>query len=327
MNLSDRKIAEKVIEGTSSKENATRLVHWFASSMEGQQTLSDMIDRDAYMMEDNPEIRTMITPMQSDGVFEKIQAQISRKRLIRLSLRVAAVLLPFIVIVGLGFYINSRVDLFGPTVYAEMYVPKGEKARVLFQDGTEVFLNSDSKIRYPKKFGFKKRNVYLQGEAYFNVASGKRPFIVETGNVNVRVLGTSFNINSYDSDKTIRVVLDEGRVLFNSPTNRYQLSPGQQLIYDKAKGSFLLQNLSRSSNLSLWKNNILYLRDTPLEEVLQILERNHNVSFFVKDPSVFKYSYTITTEEKRLENILEELQKIAPVKFTRRHDGFDVLGS
>lgn len=327
MNLSDRKIAEKVIDGVSSKENATRLVQWFASSIEGQQTLSEMIDRDAYLMEDNSEIRTMITPMQSDNLFEKIQAQISRKRVVRLSLRVAAVLLPFIVIAGLGFYINSRVDLFGPTVYVEMYVPKGEKARMFFQDGTEVFLNSDSKIRYPKKFGFKKRNVYLQGEAYFNVASGKRPFIVETGNVNVRVLGTSFNINSYDSDKTIRVVLDEGRVLFTSPANRYQLSPGQQLIYDKAKGSFLLQNLSRSSNLSLWKNNILYLRDTPLEEVLQILERNHNVSFFVKDPSVYKYSYTIITEEKRLENILQELQKIAPVKFARRDDGFEVFGS
>ena len=325
MNLSDKKILQKVINGTSSRENAKYVVDWFSSTIEGHQTLSDMMDRDAYLMEEDLLNTKKISPIQSDIVFKNIQKKIRRDRITRVSIMAAAMIVPLILVIGFAFYTNSRVDLLGRTPYAEIYVPKGEKARILFQDGSEAYLNSDTKIRYPRKFGLTKRNVYLEGEAYFNVSHNKyRPFIVHTGNTHVKVLGTSFNVNAYVNDEKIYVVLDEGKIEFNTFTEHYAIYPGQQFIYNKRSGEYFVHHLSKSTNVSLWKENIVYLNDTPLFYVLQILERRYDVSFTVRDPDAFTYSYTLTTKQTSIDEILQELEKISPVRFLRQKDTIEV---
>ncbi len=326
MTQSDKKIVQKVIDGTSSKENAQYVAHWFSSSIEGQQTLSDMMDRDAYMMEEELLEENQITPIQSDFIFSRIQNKIRIQQIKHTSWLAAAVLLPFIFLIGLGTYVNMHTNIFSKTTYTEVHIPKGEKARILFQDGTEVFLNSESTIRYPNKFGFSKRTVSLQGEAYFNVAHNRyRPFIVETGDTKVKVLGTSFNVNAYDNNDKMSVTLDEGKVIFNSPQIQYQLSPGQHVVYDKRNGNYTVEKLSQSENNSLWMSNILYLHDTPLDEVLKILERRFDITFSIKNNLSLDYSYTITTEESDLDTILLELERIAPVKFDVKNGVCEVL--
>ena len=126
------------------------MVEWFSSSIEGQQALSDMIDRDAYLMEGDPHTGRSFTPLQSDLLFSNIERKIRLRQIRKQTLRVAAVLLPLLLITGFGLYINSRTSLFEGTTYTELYVPKGEDARIFFQDGTEVFLNADTRIRYRK---------------------------------------------------------------------------------------------------------------------------------------------------------------------------------
>lgn len=317
MQSSNKEIVKRVISETATPEEAREVVNWFSSSMEGLQCLSDMLDRDAYLMETEFNNVPPISPLQSDLLFSRITKKMRNRRIRRISLGVAAALLPLLLFVGFGIYLDSQADLFGKTEYAEIYVPKGEDAHIYFQDGTEVFLNADTKIRYPRKFGLWRRTVHLEGEAYFNVSSGKqRAFVVRTGNAFVEVLGTSFNVNAYGTDEEIRVILDKGKVSFNTPLNSYSMLPGQQIVYNKTNGESVIQNLSKPSNFSLWKNNIIYFNDTPLPKVLQILERRFNVSFDVQDAGVLRYSYTITTRQTSIENILYELQKIAPVKFT-----------
>lgn len=327
MTLSDKKILNKVINGNSSKENAQCVADWFSSTIEGQQTLSDMIDQDAYLMEENLLKENHINPIQSKLLFKKIEKEIRIKKTKRRWLQSAAIAIPFVIILGLGIYANKHWGLLSQPTYAEIYIPKGEKARILFQDGSEAFLNADTRIRYPKKFGLRKRTVQLQGEAYFNVAHNKyRPFIVETTNSSVEVLGTSFNVKAYHEDETTDVTLDEGSIVFHSSHNKYQLKPGQQIAYDKESGALTVRNLRNSAYNSLWISNVFYFNDTPLKQIIQILERNFNVEFTVKDIHALDYSYTIITEMKNIEDILLELEKIAPVKFNLQKNGiYEIL--
>ena len=316
---------KKVIAENASKQEARDVVEWFSGSIEGQQALSDMIDRDAYLMEGDPHTGRSFTPLQSDLLFSNIERKIRLRQIRKQALHIAAVLLPLLLITGFGFYINSRTSLFEGTTYTELYVPKGEDARIFFQDGTEVFLNADTHIRYPERFGLLRREVWLDGEAYFNVKENKRrSFKVHSQNTTVEVLGTSFNVNSYRESDKIRVTLDEGIVAFRTRHNGYTLSPGQQAEYDKITGQLVVTNLMHPSNLSLWKNNVLYFYDSPLAEVISVLERRYNVEFNLLTPEALNYSYTLTTRHQSLDSVLIEMQKIAPVRFTLRENGIDV---
>lgn len=326
MNTPDKKILQKVIDETSSQEDAKCVAEWFSLTIEGQQALSDMIDRDAYLMESDLRNVKVLSPVQSEIIFSKIIKKTRYNQLRRISLRVAAIVIPLFFFLGFSLYLNSQMQLFGKPVFSELYVPKGKDARICFQDGTEVFLNADSKIRYPQKFGLRKRQVYLQGEAYFNVTSNKRrPFIVHAENASVKVLGTSFNVNAYADNKDIRVTLDKGKILFNSPLNQYSMLAGQQIFYNKENGEIKVQKLSNSSDISLWKNDLLYFNDASLAEVLKTLERKYNVAFSISDARALSYSYTIRTQQNSVEEVLQELQKIAPVRFRKKEDKIDVF--
>lgn len=319
MNLSDRKIAEKTVAGKTSRKNAVDVVNWFSSSADGHQTLSDMMDRDSYLMEEEIPSELVISPITSDRLLNTIQKQIRRKKLMRHVLQVAAIVLPFVLLVSVGVYLNRQVDLFNTSDYAEVYIPKGESgSRILFQDGSEVYLNADTRLRYPKKFGLKKRKVYLQGEAYFNVASNSnRPFFVHTENSYVKVLGTSFNVKAYDTDPEISVVLDEGKVTFNAGNTEYAIRSGHEIVYNRLTSATSVNSLPTSSVKSLWKQDIIYLKDTPLAEVIATLERKYDVKFQVENPAVYNYTYTLVTKHQMVDSVLLELEKITPVKFNR----------
>lgn len=325
MQLSDRNSINRVIAESASKEEAVELIDWFSSTVEGQQCLSDMLDRDAYLMESEPDLGKSFTSIQSDLLYKKIDRSIYQNRFRKSWLRVAVILLPIVVVSGLGFYLSRQTELFSETTYSEVYVPKGEDARIFFQDGTEVFLNADTRIRYPNKFGVRKREVYLDGEAYFNVASNrKRPFVVKAQHTETEVLGTSFNVRAYSNSNTIEVVLDEGRTSFHVYENNYPMLPGQKIEYDKSTGRTTLRNLINPSNASLWKKNILHFYDTPLADVIKELERRFDVQFQVQNTEALNYSYTLTTKQPGIENVLKELQKISPVKFKIEGDMISV---
>ncbi|RNC63987.1 FecR family protein [Proteiniphilum sp. X52] len=321
MQSSDKNIINRVIAESASKEEAVEVVDWFSSTVEGQQCLSDMLDRDAYLMENEANLGESFTPLQSDLLYKRIDRNIYQNRLRKNLLKVVAVLLPILLLCGLGFYLNRQTDLFSGTTYTEVYVPKGEDARIFFQDGTEVFLNADTKIRYPNRFGLRKREIYLEGEAYFNVASNRgRPFVVRAQHTETEVVGTSFNVRAYGNSNTIEVVLDEGRTAFHVHQNSYPMLPGQKIEYDKSTGRITLRNLINPSNASLWKKNVLHFYDTPLAEVMKELERRFDVQFQVQDAAALNYSYTLTTRQPGIENVLKELQKISPVKFVVEGD-------
>lgn len=319
MQLKDNDIVRRVLSGKASKEEARKVADWFSSTIEGQQFLSDLLDKDAYMLESELHQKHLLSPSRSDRLYKKIEKTIYERRIGRVLLKVAVILLPLLVVAGFGYYLNRTAGFFEGTTYAELYVPKGEDVTLYFQDGTEVYLNADTRIRYPERFGLWKREVWIDGEAYFNVVSGKRrPFVVHAHNTRTIVAGTSFNVNAYNDSEVIQIVLDEGKISFDVQQSSFPMLPGQQIEYNKTTGRTTLRNLMRPSNASLWKENVIYFNDTPLPEVMKVLERKFDVEFHVQTPDALSYSYSLTTKQVSIQDVLEELQKIAPVRFNRR---------
>lgn len=317
----DKVTIDKVLNGTATKKEASQVAEWFSDTAEGQAYLSELMDHEAALMEANPDRYSDLSAVQSANMLTAINKRIRVKKSRRLYWQVAAALIPLILVVGLTIRLNSQVNLFGKTVYSEVNVPKGKQEHIIFQDGSEAYLNSDTRLRYPRKFGLSKREIFLQGEGYFNIATNKRrPFIVRINNTDVTVLGTSFNVHAFKEDNEMKILLDKGSIVFNTPQNSYQILPGQQAVYDVLTGKCVIDYVDKPYEVSVWKDNIVLFRDTPLADVIKTLNRRYNVEFAILNPKALTYTYTLTTNQTSLENIVKELEKIAPVKFSIRKD-------
>lgn len=306
----------KVLAGESTPETAREVAAWF-STAEGSLYLESRIDSDF----ENPvtinDTETLKDEIPSEEIFKQIQGQINRKRFIRRIGKIAAIFFPFLVLISSLLFLNTRLDLFGELAYEEVYVPKGEEMQIIFQDGSKVYLDSDTRLKYPKKFALGKREVYLNGQGYFEVKSNKTwPFIVNLDGPSIKVLGTSFNVNAYSGDKDIIVRLDEGRIRMNTYSDyTYDLIPGEVLTYNKTDKICLIQKANQPFSKGDWRNNIFYFEDAPLKEVILILNREFDIDFEVMDSSAWDTRYTIEIHSNKLYDILTELQYISPLIF------------
>ncbi|WP_163712827.1 FecR family protein [Mangrovibacterium lignilyticum] len=169
------------------------------------------------------------------------------------------------------------------TAYNTLVVPYGKRSRVKLPDNTVVWLNSGSKLAYPAKFEQNKREVYLQGEAMFDVSHDeKSPFYVLTSEMDVKVLGTSFNISAYDDDSTVNTVLVRGSVelryknkLLGMPASE-KMVPGMLAVFDSERKS-VVQIKVDPKNFTSWKDGYLVLENSTLGDIAKRLSRYYNV--------------------------------------------------
>ena len=312
---SDNKI-EKVLAGLATPEEAREVAKWFATD-EGSAYISNNFDADinSIPLEDADLLIDHSVP--SEKMFQKINARIRSKLIRRWTFRAAAVLLPLVLILGLYLHLNTRVDIFGAGEYAEIYVPKGERTQMMFQDGTKVYINSDSYMRYPRKFGISERTVELKGEAYFVVVKNKnRPFVVNLNGPSIRVLGTSFNVEAYPENDDIKVNLDEGRINLKLLSDvEVPVSPGECVVYNKNTKSYRVNRNTDTGASSVWKSNVISFKDTPLDEVFSRLGRWYNVDFEVEDDIPSDLHITLVSLHTLIEKVLEDLVKISPLSF------------
>ena len=168
MKRPDRDTIRRVLDERATPQEAREVARWF-SSAEGAAELSRLIDEEARMLETGE--RMPASGIPSEAIYRRIRAALVRRRRRRIALRVAAVLIPCLLVLGVGIRLDRQVGgIFSAPEYAEIYVPKGERMQMVFQDGTRVWLNADTRLRYPEKFGFSMRRVELDGEAYFSVS-------------------------------------------------------------------------------------------------------------------------------------------------------------
>lgn len=203
-------------------------------------------------------------------------------------------------------------------VQQELFVPAGQRARITLPDGTIAWVNAGSSLQYPSAFG-PERNVRLSGEAFFEVAHNPdQPFIVSTDHMNIKALGTQFNVYSYPKAEETHATLVEGSVKVYLPQKEEEgiiLSPYQQAFCKD--GDFRLENSVDRDEL-LWKEGIYSFKKQRLEEIIKKLELYYDVEIIVKDPSILNYEYTGKFRQRDgVLEILRIIQKIHGFKIQK----------
>ncbi|SHF90721.1 FecR family protein [Mariniphaga anaerophila] len=240
--------------------------------------------------------------------------------------RAAAVF--FIPLLGVVFYLLSErnIHLYQTAELAvdsiEIIAPIGSRTVVQLSDGTEVNLNYGSRIKYPRDFVGDIRGVTLTGEGYFDVARNpEKPFIVKAGRLNVKALGTEFNVNAYPDDNVIATTLVEGKVeiekvLSGSGVERLgAMLPGQHVAYDTETDRVMSTTGNIDEYIS-WKEGKLVFDNTPIIDVTEKLGRMFNVDIQVAE-EVRDLTYTVTFTDDPLFLILDLMTETTPITYTR----------
>ena len=200
-------------------------------------------------------------------------------------------------------------------VYNTLDVPYGKKFQLVLSDGTEVYLNSGSSLTYPVTFYDQgPRNVVLRGEAYFTVTSDSlRPFTVNTQFVDAKVLGTEFNISSYEEDEDLKVVLVEGSLSVSQNStpvsDALMMRPNQLVSYSHANKELSQSNVD-VGNYVAWKDGILLFKNEDFYHIAKKLERHYDLSIVIKDIQVSKERYTGRFKTETIEEVLQAFQRI-----------------
>lgn len=224
--------------------------------------------------------------------------------------RVAAVLaIP--ILLTIGWYMGNSGHN-GDEVLCEVSTPKGHISRCTLADGTEVWLNAGSTLKYPSSMNGELREVNLDGEAYFKVTkNAHKPFIVNTKLAQVKVLGTIFNLKAYSNENKVETTLEEGRVEFkakNSVVNPIELKPGEQVVFNRSSQKLNVNNVD-TYLLTAWKNGKYVFKDAELKDIIAELERLYDVKFHIQNDSLlnmhfrgmFEYDQNIFSALERLE--------------------------
>ena len=204
------------------------------------------------------------------------------------------------------------------SVYNELIVPRGGEYDIILEDGTHVWLNADSKLKYPAVFTGKERRVYLEGEGYFDVArDSTRPFFVETQKQSIRVLGTAFNVCSYSGDQKNYTTLARGKVVVQDKQGGKQwiLSPGQQVCLNIANGESVVREVDVQKEIA-WKDGVFVFHGQTLEQIMTKLARWYNVTVFYQNEETRSLLFKGNLPRySNFQMILNVLEKSSNVKF------------
>jgi len=215
--------------------------------------------------------------------------------------------------------------------YNELVVPYGKKMRLILSDSTVVHINSGSRLKYPVKFlENKDRKVFLEGEAFFEVTkSNTASFIVNTDKIDIRVLGTKFDVSAYRDDEQVSTVLVEGSVELSTSDRsavgeeKYLLEPGQIGSWSKSMDNMKIAETDVNEYTS-WINGEIIFRIRPFPEILKVLERHYNVSITNNYRLLDSQQFFAKFDTETIEQVLTYFQNSTPFHYTRTGDIIEI---
>lgn len=248
----------------------------------------------------------------------KLEIPVTRQqnRILSRILQIAAVLA---IGLFLGYFMNSLSRNNAPVYYTSVS-PKGSVSEMYLPDGTHIYLNSGSKIKYSVDGADGMREVFLTGEAWFQVAKMKeKPFLVHTPAYNVKVTGTRFDVKAYPEDKEVLTTLEEGSVHVTSSENvilskETILRPGEQLIFNKESKTIQITEVN-TNYYSSWKDNRLVFINMALKDLKVLLERKYGVEIEITDSGVLNYHYDGTLKNETILQVMEILKQTLPINY------------
>ena len=263
-----------------------------------------------------------IEGVDSRRAYLKVQNRIKREGRYMLFVsslsRIAAVLfIPLLIASGVLLYRQMNLKENQQFAIQEITSPTGVRSQIVLPDGSNVWLNAESTIKFKVPFDQKIRNVSLSGEAFFDVQKNPNvPFVVNSGGVNVKVLGTRFNYRSFEGENNIEIVLEEGKVSLNTDgekrANEVIMKPGDRVVFDKTS------NITRITNEKIekyiaWHDGKLVFDETLMPEVAIQIGRWFGVDVEIADPKINNYRITTTFDNESLHQVLELLRLSSPI--------------
>jgi len=336
-------IIVRILKGEASPDDKLRMTAWLSSDHANLEVF-----KQSESVWNALEIAKQVKVYNSEDAFMRFKEQVSKRmstsrriglyKRIDWFLRIAAIIVIF---GGISYLLtfqrrgrNTPVEISS----SEIIAPTGSKAQLLLPDGTEVWLNSESKISYTNGFNIDTREVSLEGEGYFEVAknSGK-PFIVNTSEIRIKALGTIFNIKNYPGEETIETTLIDGKVeveknIAEKPTTLVSMDPNQKVTYYKLepgendgnsdalkgndsklpKGKIVWNKNIDPSLMTSWKDGILYFDNETFQDLAIKLERNFGVSIHFLGEDIKRLRFTGKFKDIIIEQVLEALQFASP---------------
>jgi len=298
--------------GTITPDNDQLLDKWIGEKIENQRYFSEQ--------KKLWELFTMHQKMQQideHKAFQKISAQLftrKKRNILAYIQRIAAIMLIPVVIASSIYILSEKTERKQQaTVYNTAETPLGMRSSLVLPDGTKVWLNSDTKIRYPGNFSKNQRDVYLDGEAFFEVSKNEhQPFVVHTSGVIVKVLGTKFNVKAYSDENQVEASLFEGKInlLLRNSSNQTvekEVKPGQSFVYSKNKRQLVLNRFPQDE-INGWKKNQLLFKDDTFGKLVRKIERWYNVELIYDEQQFNDRRLTVELYEgERLERLMDIL--------------------
>lgn len=310
----------------ASPQESARIEQWFVDN-------ADKGGTDALLSELLRRMDVSAVDVDVDKAFRKLRHRInhaglqnvsgtSRSGLRRIVQWAAASVIILLAAASVYYYAQST----RPKEWIEHHTAFGETKKVVLPDNSTIWLNVGSKVIYPKKFNNYIRQVYVTGEVFADVQKDrKRPFVLSAGEVNIKVLGTKFNVRSYAEDSQIEVTLAEGSVnmeiAFNNSISVYRLIPGDVVNFDKTTGRIDKYEVDTAAYKNWIKHGGLYFRDQTLKDIARYLERYFRVEIVITDPELTDYRfYASFVNGEDVNRILSTLNSSGTMKIYERND-------
>lgn len=317
--MKDQKKILEVISGNLKNDERKE----FFSGLETNQELSHEFDKikNAWALLASTK---RMPPAVLENLYKDFRSQIAENQKPRLKLfrdmwKYAAV---FVLAVGLTsvlfFWSDRHVSLVENKVQTNILAENGQISKVILPDSSVVWLNSGSQLTYSTNYSIVNRDVQLTGQAFFQVAKNKNlPFKVKLSDLEVKVLGTRFDVKGYSGDNNINVVLEEGKVELLHTQNksfRVELVPGEMATYNKSLKSLTTTKI-KTGDFTSWKEGILVFREEPMSEVIPKLQRRYNIDIEVVNPEIYKSVYTAKITNESLDELFKSIGFASAIQY------------
>lgn len=321
----DPNILESFLDGTGDQKKKQQIANWFSDLWANEEMRKITFER----WNKTPEklnIKGYDKGRIHDRIYhilrlEEFSAQNKKARTIKFVThfqRIAAIIVIPLLIFSL---VNLRGSLTIDSYIsdASIYSPIGARTSFTLPDGSTGWLNGDSYLNYPSSFTGKNRTVELIGEAYFNVVKNpQKTFIVTAGELEVKVIGTSFNLMAYPDEQTMEVTLEKGTVeVYSQDAKGNEISmgtmtPGERGVLWRGTSIFKTDPVDITRFIS-WKEGRLVFRNEPMEQVVRKMNRWYNVNIVIKDNRLKDFNYTATFSDEKLDEVLNIFQYTSPI--------------
>lgn len=311
------------LTGSISTSSCRELEEWLAASEENRSYFQELQE----VWKSMGIVNDMAT-FNNDKAFQLFKGRVQADRpgrkkiyaLPRRALSYAAVIIPFLILSYFTFAYFTGDDNQYLQDISKIEVPNGSKSQIELKDGTKVWLNAGSTLQFNEDFGKAERKVTLYGEASFEVARNEElPFIVATGEVDIRVLGTTFNVNTYQESGEIKVALLEGSVeLLSDAGESIRMKPGNMAIYHTGSRKIEVRE-GGISNAFGWRDNLLIFEGESFAQIVHVLERTYNVHIRIHNEELKSRQFA----GDFVNNSIEQVMSIVSTRqnFTYKIDG------